>query len=463
MEKNRSHSDSTNTSLPSSKTDRVESISEQLRVLAMVPEMNPDPVVVMECTEKIVYGNPSARRWLQSHNYRSLDQLENLLPPAFGRRFCDVCDRATRRSETYELHGRLYDLKVTPMVGERQCVLHLRDVTELVIAQRERDAFYQAIESVGNAVAITDGDGAIEYINPAFTELYGITPKEALGKNPRVINPGPRAYWDAGISQEEYDELFRSMWESLGDSGQWQGEVLNRTADGDVRPIQLIMNRISGIETDPEKYVAIATDIGTIRRQQLDARLEILETMSRLAELRDNETGHHMKRVGAYSRIVAEHLGYSRRYCRDIEQFAPLHDVGKLGISDKILLAPRKLTPEEFSVIKGHTTLGYRILADRPSLEMAAEIARDHHERFDGSGYPEGKAGRAIPEAAQIAAVSDVYDALRSDRPYKSAWTHEEAFREILALRGTHFAPTVVDAFRELHRDFQRVATEYQD
>ena len=282
-------------------------------------------------------------------------------------------------------------------MGDKKCVLYANDITETVLLQQERDIFSHALEASDNTVVITDETGGIEYANPAFQELYGLKLDEVRGKNPRVINPGAQAYWDMGVPEEQYRALFQQMWDDLRTGGRWNGEVLNRTADGGTCWIRLIINKITFEEVSAAKYLAVGTDVDTMRRQELEARLEILSTITRVAELRDNETGQHMHRVGLYARILSEQLGNPLHFSRDIERFAPLHDIGKVGISDEILLAPRRLTAEEFSTIKQHTTLGYSILAGKPSLELAAEIALDHHERYDGNGYPEGKAAGIFP------------------------------------------------------------------
>lgn len=438
-------------------------LREQIRTLAMMPETNPNMVMTMECGKRITYANPTARKWMTGQGLSQLDELHRLLPDNFWEQHCARCDRRTQRNETYERDGRLYDLKITPVLGENRCVLYANDVTDAVRIQQERDIFAKAIEAGGNAIAITDARGAIEYVNPSFERLYGFGIDEARGKNPRIINPGPRAYWEMGVSREEYTSLFAGMWGALSTEGKWEGEVLNKAADGDLRWIHLIINRIAGAASTTEKYLAVATDIETMQRKELEARIEILSTITKVAELRDNETGHHMYRVGAYSRLLAEQMGQPLRFCTEIERFAPLHDVGKVGISDSILLAPRRLTEEEFRIIKQHTTLGHSILADKPSLEMAALIARDHHERYDGKGYPEGRSGSSIDLAARIVSVSDVYDALRSARPYKPPWTHERARTEIEANRGTQFCPDVVDAFQKLHNEFYEVSKSYGD
>ncbi|MDA3951392.1 MAG: HD domain-containing protein [Spirochaeta sp.] len=438
-------------------------LREQIRSLAMMPETNPNVVLMMECDANITYANPTARRWMTSHGISDLNGLHELLPDNFHERYCHSCDHRSQRGEVYERHGRLYDLKITPVLGDKKCVLYANDVTETVLLQQERDTFFHAIEASDNTIVITDEAGGIEYVNPSFRNLYGLDLDTVRGKNPRIINPGSRAYWDMGVSEEGYRALFETMWRDLQSVGRWSGEVLNRVADGGVHWIRLIINKVTFEDGPAEKYLAVGTDVDTMRRQELDARLEILSTITRVAEVRDNETGQHMRRVGLYARLLSEQMGSPLYFSCDMERFAPLHDIGKVGISDEILLAPRRLTAEEFSTIKQHTTLGYSILAGKPSLELAAEIARDHHERYDGAGYPGGKAAGGIPLSARIVTVCDVYDALRSVRPYKAAWTHEAAREEILTHTETQFCPEVVQAFDRLHTDFQEVAQRYGD
>ncbi|HEY2430491.1 MAG TPA: HD domain-containing phosphohydrolase [Acidimicrobiales bacterium] len=186
------------------------------------------------------------------------------------------------------------------------------------------------------------------------------------------------------------------------------------------------------------------------RTQQLEeARLEILQRLSLAAEYRDDQTGEHTRRVGDRSADIATALGLPRATVELVRLAAPLHDIGKLGITDAILRKPGSLTPEEFEHIKTHTVIGQRILADTkvPVLRLAREIAQTHHERWDGTGYPDGRRGVAIPVSGRIVAVADVFDALTHERPYKSAWPQERAIAEIIEQRGRHFDPDVVDAF----------------
>jgi two-component system response regulator RpfG len=147
--------------------------------------------------------------------------------------------------------------------------------------------------------------------------------------------------------------------------------------------------------------------------------------------------------------LIAEHLGLSRLECEEIEYAAPLHDIGKIGVSDNILLKPGKLTAAEWEVMKTHTTMGHAILKDSDSrfIKMGAVIALNHHEKFDGSGYPSGLAGKVIPLEARIVAVADVYDALRAFRPYKQGWSREDAVAYLSTQAGNHFDPSCTDAF----------------
>ncbi|MDI4650031.1 HD domain-containing phosphohydrolase [Cohnella hashimotonis] len=182
------------------------------------------------------------------------------------------------------------------------------------------------------------------------------------------------------------------------------------------------------------------------------AKLEILHLLARTAEYRDDETGQHTQRVGRMARDVAVALGLPQQEVELIEQATPLHDIGKIGISDEILLKPGRFTAEEFEQMKRHTLIGAWILETSlfPVLQVAGEIALTHHEKWNGAGYPRGLSGTDIPLSGRIVSIADFYDALTHERPYKKAWSHEEAIAEIRAQRGVHFDPVVVDAFLDV-------------
>ena len=185
------------------------------------------------------------------------------------------------------------------------------------------------------------------------------------------------------------------------------------------------------------------------RTQELEAaQIEIIERLARAAEFRDDNTGQHTERVGQMAALLAQEIGLADGQVALIRRAAPLHDVGKIGIPDSVLLKLGKLTDEEFALVKTHTTIGARILSGShfSLLRLAEEIAFSHHERWDGSGY-EGIVGDAIPLAGRIVAIADVFDALTQKRPYKAAWPIGDAVSEIERQRSRQFDPTIVDAF----------------
>ena len=201
--------------------------------------------------------------------------------------------------------------------------------------------------------------------------------------------------------------------------------------------------------------------------------------MGSLAEARDPETGNHIRRTQRYIKILALHMKDSPKY-RDfltpenitsLYKSAPLHDIGKVGVPDHILLKPGKLTKEEFDEMKKHTTYGRdAIVAAEQTIStadnflvFAKEIAYAHQEKWDGSGYPEGLKGESIPISARLMAVADVYDSLISRRVYKPAFSHEKAVSIILEGKGNHFDPDMVDAFMEILDEFNKIALQYSD
>jgi len=192
---------------------------------------------------------------------------------------------------------------------------------------------------------------------------------------------------------------------------------------------------------------------------------ETVFRLSKAAEYRDPETGAHILRMAHYSMLIARELGLSEEDQQLLLEAAPMHDIGKVGIADKILLKPGRLTPEEFEVMKQHAMFGYELLRGSTShlLQAAAEIAKGHHEKFDGSGYPYGIAGDAIPIFSRIVAVADVFDALTSERPYKKAWEVEDAVAFLNSGSGTHFDPACVKAFLGVWDEVERVRNKYQE
>ncbi|MGO9763670.1 MAG: HD-GYP domain-containing protein [Solirubrobacteraceae bacterium] len=182
------------------------------------------------------------------------------------------------------------------------------------------------------------------------------------------------------------------------------------------------------------------------------AQAETVQRLSMAVEFRDEDTGAHIERIGRFSVLLAEHIGMDADFCERLRHAAPLHDVGKVAIPDAILLKPGPLTPEERAIVETHAEEGHRLVRGSSSsiLDMAATIALSHQEKWDGSGYPRGLKGEAIPIEGRIVAVADVFDALTSDRVYRKAFTIEEGVQMMREQRGRHFDPVLLDAFMEV-------------
>ncbi len=178
-----------------------------------------------------------------------------------------------------------------------------------------------------------------------------------------------------------------------------------------------------------------------------EAHDKLIEQMATYSEARDSLTGEHLERVRKYAMMIGRELALSEKECADIGKAAIAHDLGKIGVPDSVLGKPGPLTAKEFEVMKEHTLIGQSVLGDSPLFELERQCARHHHERWDGSGYPDGLSGEEIPLVARIASVADVFDALMSRRPYKEPWPREEALQYLRQNAGTQFDPAVVAAF----------------
>jgi len=200
-------------------------------------------------------------------------------------------------------------------------------------------------------------------------------------------------------------------------------------------------------------------------REVRDREKETLMRLARAGEFRDEETGYHLVRMARYSRLIADTIGLEREEAETIELAAPLHDIGKIGIPDQILLKKDRLDGVEWDTMRSHPLIGHEILKGSASkyVRMGSLIALGHHEKYDGSGYPNGLVSDHIALCARVVAVADVYDALTSARPYKKAWTGEEAFEFLRQQRGKHFDPHLVDAFVGVQGDVERIQRELRD
>jgi putative two-component system response regulator len=210
----------------------------------------------------------------------------------------------------------------------------------------------------------------------------------------------------------------------------------------------------------------VRTHLSLVRNEELRAsRLQIVQRLGRAAEYKDNETGMHVIRMSQYARLLALAAGLGEALADELLHAAPMHDVGKIGIPDHILLKPGKLDADEWTVMQTHAAIGADIIGEHPSgvLRLAHRVALEHHEKFDGSGYPNGLAGEQIHIAARIVAIADVYDALTSARPYKAAWPDEQVIAYLTQQRGSHFDPGLVDLFLGLLPEVAQIRARWRD
>jgi PAS domain S-box-containing protein len=327
--------------------------------------------------------------------------------------------------------------------------------------------FTDSLDLLGTA----DLNGYFTRVNPAWERLLGHS-AETLCSRPFVdfVHPEDRdaTVAEAAVLAEGTRDTFRFRnryraadgsyvwleWSAHGSPSEGVIHVVGR----DVRALHEAEQQLADNAQWLEAKVAERT------RELDEARAETLQRLAVAAEYRDDATAQHTQRVGDTAAKLARDLGVGADALDTIRESAALHDVGKLGIPDTILLKPARLTAAEYEVMKTHAALGAQLLSGSasPVLQMAAVIAETHHERWDGCGYPAGLAGEAIPLVGRIVAVADVYDALTHDRPYKPAWAPERAIQEIERGSGAQFDPAVVEAFLALHDRGAGVAARAQ-
>ena len=299
----------------------------------------------------------------------------------------------------------------------------------------------------------TDLRGIITHASEAFCKISGYSKDELIGKPHNIVR-----------HPDMPKDIFEQMWKQIPKEEIVTCEIKNLRKD---KTFYWVLASV-GPEYDKNGnhigYFAIRKDI-TANKELEEVQKDIIFTMGTIAEFRSKETGEHIKRVAKYSKILALAYGLDEIEASMIELASPMHDIGKIAIPDSILNKPAKLTPEEFEIMKTHASKGYEILniSSRPLLQMAGIIAYSHHEKYDGTGYPQGLKGEDIPLYGRITAIADVFDALSQNRAYKKAWLLDEILEYIKKEEGTYFDPILVDLFFKNLDKILEIKKEYKD
>ena len=299
----------------------------------------------------------------------------------------------------------------------------------------------------------TDLRGYITHVSDAFCKISGYSKNELIGQNHNIIR-----------HPDMSKEAFKFLWNELKKQNTVKLEVKNLKKDGGYYWVN------AEFEPDYNKkgklvgFSAVREDI-TAKKDVEEIQKEIIFTMGSIGESRSKETGEHVKRVAEYSKLLALYYGLSNEEAEMIKQASPMHDIGKVAIPDAILNKRSKLTKTETIIMQTHALKGYDMLksSNRPLLKTASIIALEHHEKWDGTGYPTGLKGKNIHIYGRITAVADVFDALGSDRCYKSAWNDEDIFRYFNEEKGKHFDPELVDIFFAYLDEFLAIRDKYKD
>jgi PAS domain S-box-containing protein len=313
------------------------------------------------------------------------------------------------------------------------------------------DELRSLVEGATDLLTLVDAEGRILYDNPVVEPLLGYRQGELVGRSAfALIHPGD---YPAAVS------LLAELATGTRTTGTLRFRF--RRASGGWVPLESRGRVIAGPDGTPRVVVTSrrvdgrgdATAEGSAPRRELEeARVEVVERLARAAEFRDDDTGLHQRRVGELAAALAERVGLARATVEVVRRAAPLHDVGKIGIPDAILLKPGPLLPDEEEVMRTHPVLGARILGGGSTalVRAAEEIALSHHERWDGWGYPRGLAQRRISVLARIVAIADVFDALSHPRPYRPAWEPARVRAFVEEESGTRFDPALARAFLEM-------------
>ena len=338
---------------------------------------------------------------------------------------------------------------------------------EAALAHTLLTQYKQAIDA-STILSKADLSGNITYVNKAFCEISKYSQAELLGISHRILR-----------HPDMDSSLFKDMWSTITSKRQWKGKIKNLAKDGSEYIVDALIIPLLDSDNNIIEYLGIRHDITKLANYQenlekqlkiavkdiVDTQKEVVYTMGSIGETRSKETGFHVKRVAEYSYHLAKLYGMSEDESELLKLASPMHDIGKVGISDDILNKPGKLTYEEFEIMKTHAELGYDMLknSDKDILKASATVAYEHHEKWDGTGYPRGLKEEETHIYGRITAICDVFDALSHNRVYKKAWPIEDITQLFKRERAKHFDPALIDLFLNNLDDFLIIKNTYED
>jgi len=358
--------------------------------------------------------------------------------------------------QTEQMVQVLYDV-VKVIYNERKVTELTKQLQDDLIHQTTLLEQYKEVVDLSTIVTKTDSYGNITYANDIFYQTSGFERNEILAQRHNVLR-------HPDMNHEFYSEL----WKTILNKQTWNGTIKNLKKNGKHYITETTIKPIVDEFGEIIEFISVSHDITELfdlNEEIRQTQHEMLSLLGEVGETRSQETGNHVRRVARYAKLLGELNGLHEEQIQLLYSASPMHDIGKIGIPDSILLKPGKLEPDEYNVMKTHAQIGYDIMkkSNRPLLQAAAIIAREHHEKWDGSGYPKALKAEKIHIFGRITALADVFDALSCERVYKKAWTMEKILDFIRSEKGKHFDPKLVDLFLGNIENFIAISQELQD
>jgi len=329
---------------------------------------------------------------------------------------------------------------------------------KLIAEQKLLKSYKNVIDNNPHSiVSKTDKYGRITYVNDTFCRVSKYHRKELIGQAHNIVR-----------HKDSPKEVFTGLWKTIESGTTWNGIVKNRCKDGDIYWVHASISPIYDAQGNLVEYIALRHDITDMILQSEEierTQRELIYRMGESVESRSKESGNHVRRVAHYSKLLAHLAGLNKEESEIIFVASTMHDMGKIAIPDAILLKPGKLDADEFKIMQTHSQIGYKLLSgsNLPILKMASTIAYEHHEHYNGNGYPLGISGEDISIYARIVALVDVFDALISDRVYKKAWKLEKVLDTLAKESGQQFDPILVEVFLNNIDIFMDIKEEFED